>query len=88
MKKLFPLMVLAMMSVCLMLSSCDDEKTISVEQLPAPAKAFIEKNYPGTSIMFAQKETEWFVTEYKATLDNGLEVKFDSDGAPLDIDRD
>ena len=80
--------LIAALTAVLMLSSCDDEKTISVEQLPAPAKAFIEKNYPGTSIMFAKKETEWFVTAYKATLDNGLEVKFDSDGAPLDIDRD
>ena len=80
--------LIAALTAVLMLSSCDDEKTISVEQLPAPAKAFIEKNYPGTNIMFAKKETEWFVTEYKATLDNGLEVKFDSDGAPLDIDRD
>ena len=81
-------LLIAALTGILMLSSCDDDKAIPVEQLPAPAQAFIEKNYPGRTIMIAKKETEWFVTEYKAILDNGMEVKFDSDGMPIDIDRD
>lgn len=81
-------LLIAALTGILMLSSCDDDKAIPVEQLPAPAQAFIEKNYPGSTIMIAKKETEWFVTEYKAILDNGMEVKFDSDGMPIDIDRD
>lgn len=80
--------LMAALAAILMLASCDDDKPIPVDQLPAPARTFIEKNYPESSIMIAKKETEWFTTEYKATLDNGIEVKFDSDGVPLDIDRD
>lgn len=75
-------------SILMLTTSCDSEKAIPVEQLPAAAKAFIEKTYPGTNIVLVKEETEWFVTEYKAYLDSGLEVKFDSDGLPLDIDMD
>ena len=79
----------AVLAGMLMLTtSCDSEKAIPVEELPAPARTFIEKTYPGTDIVLVKKETEWFVTEYKAYLDSGLEIKFDSDGLPLDIDMD
>jgi hypothetical protein len=36
----------------------------------------------------AKKDWEWFSTEYKVNLDNGMEIKFDSDGLPLDVDMD
>jgi hypothetical protein len=78
----------ALVSILMLTTSCDSEKAIPVEQLPAPAKTFIEKTYPGSDIVLVKKETEWFVTEYKAYLDSGMEVKFDSDGLPLDIDMD
>ena len=40
------------------------------------------------TIIFAKKDWEWFSTEYKVHLDNGMEVKFDGDGLPLDVDMD
>ena len=78
----------ALVSILMLTTSCADDKPIPVEELPAPAKAFIEKTYPGSNIVIAKKDIEWFVTEYKAYLDNGMEIKFDSDGLPIDIDND
>ena len=38
--------------VCVALvTSCDDEKAIPVEQLPAAAQSFVAKTYPGCSIV-------------------------------------
>ena len=87
MKKTKYCVVMALFGIVLLTASCDD-KPIPVEQLPPAAKSFVEKTYPGATIIFAKKDWEWFSTEYKAHLDNGMEVKFDSDGLPPDVDMD
>lgn len=87
MKKIKYILLITLLSVGLMVG-CDDEKAIPVEQLPAAAKSFVAKTYPGTTIVVAKKETEWFTTKYKVNLDSGMEIEFDSDGLPMDVDID
>ncbi len=48
-------------------ASCDQDKIITADQLPAAAQ---------------------FSTKYNVRLDNGLEIEFDGDGVPVDIDTD
>lgn len=81
--------LLAASLVCLLaFTSCDKEKAITPEQLPAAAKTYLETTYPGVKILFVKEESEWFSTEYKVQLENRMEIKFDSDGVPLDVDMD
>lgn len=68
--------------MCLMMSaSCvADDRIIPVEQLPAAAKTFIQKNFPGRTISYAQEDRDGLSKTYEARLDDGTEVKFDKKG--------
>jgi len=71
-----------------LLVSCDYEKAIPESELPAAAQTFVKKTYPTNTIVVCKKDVEWFVTKYKVNLDNGMDIEFDSDGLPLDVDMD
>lgn len=73
---------LFMALMCLMMSaSCvADDRIIPVEQLPAAAKTFIQKNFPGRTISYAQVDRDGLGKTYEARLDDGTEVKFDKKG--------
>ena len=79
---LLPVMLL------MLLASCDYEKAIPESELPTAAQTFVKKTYPMNSIVVCKKDVEWFVTKYKVNLDNGMDIEFDSDGLPLDVDMD
>lgn len=75
--------------VCIMaVSACEDDKIITVEELPAAAQTYIQKNYATVPVTYAKKDSELFSTTYKVRLDNGLEIEFDGDGTPIDMDTD
>lgn len=78
--------------VCLVgvisLAACDSDRIITAEQLPASAKTFIQKSYPGVSVAFAKQDKDLFRTKYDVCLDNGMEIEFDGNGFPRDIDMD
>lgn len=71
-----------------LLTACEKEKIITVEQLPVAAMTYVQKNYPDATVVYIKEETELFKTKYKVLLDNGLEIDFDKDGVPYDIDTD
>ena len=87
-KKMRKFILTPVFIACMMIVSCDNEKIITAEQLPAPARAYIQKAYPTATIMFAKEDTEWFETKYKIQLDNRVELEFNSDGAPIDVDME
>ncbi|MBR2154968.1 MAG: PepSY-like domain-containing protein [Bacteroidaceae bacterium] len=64
--------------VCLMMSAVcfADDVPIPVEQLPAAAKAFVQKTFPGKKIIYAEKD----YGKYEARLDDGTEIDFDKKG--------
>ena len=75
--------------VCMIaFASCDQEKIITAEQLPATAQSYVQKNYPGIGITYAKQDKELFSTKYNVRLNNGLELEFDGDGLLVDIDTD
>lgn len=69
----------------LFITSCDD-KPIAPEQLPEAVRTYVQTNYPGSRILLAKKDWEWFRTSYDIQLDNGLELSFNSNGVLTDID--
>ena len=83
------LKLLAVSLMCLMaLAACDSEKIITAAELPDAAQSYIQQNYPDVTFTYVKKDVELFKTRYKVRLDNGLEIEFDKDGIPVDIDVD
>ena len=80
--------LIVLIAMMLLTVGCDNEKIVPAEQLPSAAKTYIQTNQPGTQILFVKKEREWFSTKYKVQLDNRVEIEFDGDGLPIDMDMD
>lgn len=55
----------------------DDDDKIAVEDLPSVITDYIAANYPGTTIVEAEREDDG---GFEVELDNGLELEFDADG--------
>ncbi len=78
----------ALASILLLTTSCDYDKAVPASELPAAAQTFVKKSYPSCTILAVKKDVEWFTTKYKVSMDNGMEIEFDADGLPLEIDND
>ncbi len=75
------------MIVCIsLLNSCDKESIVTAEQLPEDALRYIRYHQPGREILYVKKERLWFTTKYEVRLDNDVEMEFNSEGMPVDMD--
>ena len=63
--------------ILLALSACDD-KPVAPTELPQEIQSFVQQNFPGKTISFAQKDWEWFGYQYDITLADGTQVSFDT----------
>ena len=72
------LILLAMTCVAMLsLSSCDSKKTLTKEELPAAAQAYLQQNFPTANVLLVRQESEAFEgKEFEVKLDNGVELKF------------
>ena len=59
-----------------------------MEQLPAAAQEYVKENYADGNVTYVKKEKEMFSTKYEVRLDNGVEIEFDAEGVPVDVDVD
>ena len=74
----------ALISLC----ACGGDKVITEDQLPEPAKTYIQQKYPTSKILIVKKDAEMLEgTEYEVTLDNGFELKFNDAGNLVDVDN-
>ena len=64
--------------LCLLVSNVAlaDDTPIPVEQLPAAAKTFVQTNFEGKRIIYAEKD--W--NSYECRLDDGTKVEFNRKG--------
>lgn len=75
---------LLMALMCLMSSSIlADDTPISVEQLPATAKTFVQTNFKDKKIVYAEKD--W--NSFECRLDDGTKIEFNKKGNWKKIDR-
>lgn len=72
--------MVALMSLVTVTTCFADDRMILPEQLPAPAKAFIQTHFNGTNILFASKEYDGLSKHYEVHLNDGTQVDFDSKG--------
>ena len=76
--------------MCLMVSAvCHaDDHIISPNQLPKAAKLYIQNNFKGQGIAYAEVDYDYGHKKYEVKLTNGIELKFDARGNCYDIDHD
>jgi hypothetical protein len=82
MKKIFLLMTLA----AFLLVSCDKEKVVQQDDLPANASGFVTTHYAGKQILQVVKELDNLKTYYHVYLDNGTKLDFSRQGTIKKID--
>lgn len=78
-KKLFTF--LPVLLGMLLFASCDDEKKIDYEDLPADARSFVETYFPGADIVSIIREKDDGRKEYQVKLSDGTDMEFDENGA-------
>lgn len=84
MKKLFVLFVglFALISVV----KADDDKAISVDQLPAQAKQFISQYFSSSKVAVAKMEKDFFDKNYDVIFADGNMVEFNKEGIWKEVD--
>lgn len=58
----------------------DNDKPITVEQLPAPAQEFIRQHFSDLKVAYAKQDSEWFDRNYEVFFVNGNKVEFSKNG--------
>lgn len=70
------------MSVVLISMACvAEDRPVVYEQLPAPAKEFINANYPGEKVSYVVVDDDVIKPDYTVRLANGVEIQFENSGA-------
>ena len=74
--------ILFVMSVVLISMACvAEDRPLVYEQLPAPAKEFINANYPGEKVSYVVVDDDVIKPDYTVRLANGVEIQFENSGA-------
>ena len=76
--------------MCMMVSTVcfAGDRIISPNQLPKAAKLYIQKNFKGQRIAYAEIDYDYGRKKYEVKLTNGVELKFDARGNCYKIDHD
>lgn len=70
----------------MMFASCDKEKIVSANDLPAVSISYINTHFEGQQIVQAVKERDDFKITYIAYLNNGTKLEFNKDGEIIHIE--
>lgn len=76
------LLFIALLSMMVTSVAFADDKPIPVEKLPAAARTFVDNNFPGKKILYAEKD--W--NSYECRLDDGTKIDFTSKGEWKQVD--
>ncbi|MBX3239454.1 MAG: PepSY-like domain-containing protein [Chitinophagaceae bacterium] len=71
---------LILLSFALVSASCEKEKIVSENDLPATGKNYITTHFPDQKIAQAIKEFDDLKKTYKVYLDNGVKLEFNRSG--------
>ena len=76
------LFFIALLSMMVTSVAFADDKPIPVEKLPAAARTFVDTNFQGKKILYAEKD--W--NSYECRLDDGTKIDFTSKGEWKQVD--
>lgn len=78
MKNFFVLLAVSLASLSIMKA---DDRPVTFAQLPAPAQAFINTNYPDDKVSYATVDDDFIRPDYSVVLVSGVRLQFDNDGS-------
>ncbi len=67
-------------------AQADDDKMISVNQLPASAQQCLKQHFSSEKVAYAKVDEDWFDKDYKVIFTNGNKVEFDKQGQWTEVD--
>lgn len=62
-----------------------DDRPIAYEKLPAPAKEYIQTNFPGEKTTMVTKDDDLIFADYTVMLSNGIRLEFEHSGTLTQI---
>ena len=62
-----------------------DDRPMAYENLPAPAKEYIQTNFPGEKTIMVTKDDDLIFADYTVMLSNGTKLEFEHSGALTQI---
>ena len=62
-----------------------DDRPRAYEKLPAPAKEYIQTNFPGEKTTMVTKDDDLIFADYTVMLSNGIRLEFEHSGALTQI---
>ena len=65
-------------ALVLLMTGCSDRPVLPA-QLPVPIQTFVQQNFPGQTVTFAQKDLELTGWKYEIFLADGTHIDFDTD---------
>ena len=69
------------------LAKADDDRAITVDQLPQKAQEFIQKYFPKNEISLAKMEKDFWEKKYEVVFVNGEKAEFLKDGSWEKVDQ-
>lgn len=58
-----------------------DDRPVTIEQLPAQAKAFLTEYYPEELVLYSTKDDDIILPDFNVVLENGVRLEFYNNGA-------
>ena len=62
------------------IAKSDNDKPISVNELPQKAQNFIQQFFPGNTVFYAKMEKDFLDKTYDVVFSNGEKIEFDKNG--------
>ena len=83
MKKILSIALLALTCT---FTACANEKVITFDQIPEPAKAIVAAHFDATQIAYVTLDKGLFDDEYEVRFNDGRTIEFNKAGALLKVD--
>lgn len=86
MKKYIIIAIAAIAALTTGTAYADNDRPITVNQLPQASQEFIKKYFPNEKVAFAKEDSDLFGTTYDVVFTSGSKVEFLKDGSWKEID--
>lgn len=86
MKKFTIFLTSLLVALSILPASAGNDRIISVGELPARARQFIDTHFKGMEVSYVRVEEEWFDKEYKVLFVNGAKAEFVKNGDWKEVD--
>ena len=68
------------------MASADNDRIVSYEQLPAKAREFVQKYFPGEKVSYVKEEADFMELSYEVVFAKGTKVEFAGNGEWKEVD--